>query len=51
MLGVMHYNREDPWQSRYQPGGSDIAKHYWESAAKLGNQEAKDNLNKIIRRR
>ena len=52
MLGVMHYNREDPWRRRYQPGdGSDIAKTYWEAAASIGNQAAKENLNKIIRNR
>lgn len=52
MLGVTHYNREDPWGRRYQPGdGSDIAKTYWEAAASIGNQEAKENLNKIIRNR
>ena len=52
MLGVMHYNREDPWGRRYQPGdGADIAKTYWEAAASIGNQDAKENLNKIIRNR
>lgn len=47
-VACMYYNREDSSQNRLS-GGVDLAKHYWNAAARLGNEAAKENINKLIR--
>ena len=49
-VACMYYNREDSSQNRFS-GGVDLAKHYWNEASRLGNEAAKDNINRLIRRR
>lgn len=49
-LGCMYYHGEDPGQSRFA-GSGDLARHFWNEAARKGNQAAKENINKLIRNR
>ena len=49
-VACMYYNREDPGRNRFV-NGNDLALTYWNMAAKRGNEEAKENINRLIRRR
>ena len=49
-VACMYYHGEDPGQRRFA-GSTDLAKLYWTMAAERGNEAAKDNINRLIRRR
>lgn len=49
-VACMYYHGEDPGQSRFV-NGNDLALTYWAMAAERGNEAAKENINKLIRRR
>lgn len=49
-VACMYYHGEDPGQNRFV-NGNDLALTYWTMAAERGNEAAKENINKLIRRR
>ena len=49
-VACMYYRGEDPGQRRFV-NGNDLALTYWTMAAERGNEAAKENINKLIRRR
>lgn len=49
-LACMYYDGEDPGQRRFS-GSVDKARFWWEQAAAISNEAAKENINKLIRHR